>query len=368
MDNEKTNEQLIELVRQNEKENGLLKAKVQDLDAKLAQSEKQKIFHSLLFLVFGAVIGALFIPIESVFVYLTSPEPIIMLDSAIPSNGSSNMELNQPLSWEGYIPEQGLIPLMLKLANQDSGLEIVYNIEYGNRSDNLNDKRVLIEYSDIHRTATVIPLEQDKKYYWRVTAINSINHKKILGPIWEFETKKGPTINLTKVIKNIEMPLHEENSSGSINIVSGMDGIADAINLSYYLYLNSGWVHISNPIFENELNGTRGLGFSYVGGGNPNTLELKLAYRNEGKNDTTFVYKWPGKTCTDGWTYLAVLYNQSPYNYDGGIWNNYNNVNCPRDYDISKLNSVDFAVSCNNSNSKGGPGWVTIDNIYGILK
>lgn len=368
MDDKETNKQFIEL-DELEKQNGLLKAKVQELEFKLAQFDKQKIFHNIFILIIGVVVGALLIPIESIFVSFTSPEPIIMLDSATPSNGSSNIGLHQTLSWDGYIPEQGLIPLMLRLANQKSGLEIVYNIEYGNRPDNLSNKRVIIEDNNMHRTDVVIPLEQNKKYYWRVTAINSINNKKILGPIWKFETKRGPTINLTKIIKTREIPLHEENSSGSIDIVSGTDGIADAINLSYYLHPNSGWVHISNPIFENELNGTRGVGFSYIGGGNPNTLELKLAYRNEDKKkDTTFVYKWPGKTCTDRWTNITVLYNQSPYNYDGGIWDNYNNFNCPKDYDISKLGSVDFAVSCNNPNSKGGSGWVIIDNINGILE
>jgi tetratricopeptide (TPR) repeat protein len=185
-----------------------------------------------------------------------------------------------------------------------------------------------------------------------------------LKPGWKFEIEECPLINITDLIfKNRTLP---KNATFRLKQESGIDGRPTAVNLSYNLIRGESWVHLPNSIIDqDDLGRTKGLNFSYKGGGSPKTLELKLVYSEDGK-ETTFVYRWPEKTSSDKWVNMTVLYYTQPDKF-GEIWPSGDKSKRPSDFDASNLISVDFAVSGVYARHKYGSGWLVLDNIRGMI-
>jgi len=143
-----------------------------------------------------------------------------------------------------------------------------------------------------------------------------------------------------------------QDGKGSVVLIRSATGIrGNAIEIGYELK-PGGWVAISKEIKPSVLVGTSRIRFSYAGYGAPNTIELKLIYR-EG---VVFSVEWSGVTDTNGgWRMLEASYSQFT------CWES---TGCSRGevIDIRRVEKIDFAVS-NRPGNTPGIGVVRIDNV-----
>jgi hypothetical protein len=130
----------------------------------------------------------------------------------------------------------------------------------------------------------------------------------------------------------------------------------NAIELSYNI-IQYGYVGVSNDIDPELLFNGSGIGFFLMGGGTPETVEIKLIYEPEvDGNSAIFSINWPKKSVVDGWEYFEAPFDKFT------CWVG---TPCPRDgkLDIEDVRIIDFAVS-NKSGDVAGPGYVIIDDIH----
>ena len=143
-----------------------------------------------------------------------------------------------------------------------------------------------------------------------------------------------------------------QDGKGSVVLIRSAPGIrGNAIEIGYELK-PGGWVAISKEIKPSVLVGTSRIRFSYAGYGAPNTIELKLIYR-EG---VVFSVEWSGVTDTNGgWRMLEASYSQFT------CWES---TGCSRGevIDIRRVEKIDFSVS-NRPGNTPGIGVVRIDNV-----
>lgn len=156
-------------------------------------------------------------------------------------------------------------------------------------------------------------------------------------------------------------------SGNSINHSIDISLVDDGIKISYDLKEKGSWVDIykkvdfAKIIGSSQIPGIDKLLFYYEGKGDPNTLELKLAYDDvpNSDDDTFFSYRRSGATSTDGNTSNFYL---DPWDITY-LWGG---ISPPKDreVDFSKVKQVRFTISNDPyRNDVLGKGYVIIKGI-----
>lgn len=304
--------------------------------------------------------------LTSAFVYYSFPEPY-QPEPTHPIDNGKAVGFKESLSWIGGNPDIPIISTMLRLVQRNPGSRITYYIYLYNKTGRLIDKGTKV--GDYDRTIINYqpnePFEQDERYYWKVVAVNDFN-KIANGENYTFETRKGPIINISEDICMLGKReyAYEDNKSGArINVTS--EGNGKIINISYFFPKKGTWVGLYKRLNRNELYGTKGITFKYRAGGAHNTLELKFAYGDKDSNDTetTYQYLWPHSILTNSDIPIKIEYKNivSGWNRQGP------HDRMPTDLDINKATSIHFALSNKYKDDEKGAGWITIEDIRGIV-
>jgi hypothetical protein len=147
---------------------------------------------------------------------------------------------------------------------------------------------------------------------------------------------------------------------GSTLSVSGKPGRTDnAVELLYDLQ-ESGWVGITWEVGSVSLAGSDGLAFYLQGGGQPNTIELKVMYPMQNGINPVFSVNWYASSVTDDWVRLEAYYDQftcwEATGCDPG--------SVP---DPARVTRIDIAIS-NKPGDTPGVGVVLLDSIQVIRR
>ncbi len=150
-------------------------------------------------------------------------------------------------------------------------------------------------------------------------------------------------------LKNYNSP----KSIFAFDLVPGIHG--DGLEISYTLEAK-GWVGVFRMIEPDILADTRGIRFSYRGNGAPNTLEIKLEY----KQGTVFSVLLPHLSDVPDWQTVEVLYT------DLTCW--VGTPGCPDNlslnFETDKVIKIGFAISNKpDFNDEPGSGKVFLDQV-----
>ena len=174
-------------------------------------------------------------------------------------------------------------------------------------------------------------------------------------------TPTTPTATSTSIIDTMDSisSWRTNKHEGSINIKSVPGRTGNAIEISFDLK-EWGYVWISKVINPEILSNKEGIRFFYKGGGEPNTIELKLVYGDV--DETTFGVLWNSATVTDDWVTVEV-----PYGYFDCWWPQDSCLRYGNELDLNNVRKIKFAIS--NKPEEGdvcGSGKVIIDDVQGI--
>jgi len=146
---------------------------------------------------------------------------------------------------------------------------------------------------------------------------------------------------------------------GSTIVTSPASGIEDGALMVSYDLKPVGWAGIARDDVDTCLfTEGSGLEFTYMGSGEPNTMELKLIYSAD-RNEACFSVQWGLATDTNGdWVTLQAPYTAFKCWVDTG---------CAEDEELdpSKVEKIDLAFS-NKEGDKAGKGEIIIDNVKPI--
>lgn len=151
---------------------------------------------------------------------------------------------------------------------------------------------------------------------------------------------------------------YQDNAGSSLAISSVPGKTTNAMEISYTVK-KDGYVGVSREINSEVLTGTKAVGFSYKGNGDPNTIELKLIYKpdNSGKS-AVFSVLWNHATNVQNWTFLEAPYSSFV------CWTA-TGCQAGEALNPSKVWKIDIAISSKTSDTPGS-GIILIDDVQGI--
>jgi|GEM_PF-4946257 len=151
-------------------------------------------------------------------------------------------------------------------------------------------------------------------------------------------------------------PYNNAGSFIAFNLVPSFSG--EGLEISYIIDKN-GWAGVFRMVEPESLAETKGIKFSYMGSGSPNTLEFKVEY----KQGTVFSVLLPHLSAAPDWQDVEVLYT------DLTCWSN--TPGCPENLSLSletdNVIKIGFAVSNKpDYDDVPGSGKMIIDNVQTI--
>ena len=150
--------------------------------------------------------------------------------------------------------------------------------------------------------------------------------------------------------------LDDKGSSIMVGLVPGRK--TNAMELSYTVK-KDGYAAVSREISSEILAGTKAIGFSFRGSGEPNTIELKLTYKpDDNGKSAVFGMLWNHATDVQNWTSLMAPYN---------LFVCWTATGCKpgEALDPIRVWRIDIAIS-NKAGDTPGSGTVLVDDVQGI--
>lgn len=150
------------------------------------------------------------------------------------------------------------------------------------------------------------------------------------------------------------------DGQGSSLAISSKPGQTDRAIELFFTLNESGYVGVTRDVSPGTLVGSDGLAFYLKGSGEPNTVEFKLLYAEQGGVNPVFSVNWYAGSVTDDWIRLEADYDQF------ACWEA---TGCDPGStpDPALVTRIDFAVS-NKPGDVPGTGMVLLDSIEAIYR
>lgn len=307
----------------------------------------------------AALCGSFLVFLFIFYAIIAMPSPYVPANP-FPMDNATDINPNLNISWVGGNPSNRIIYTVANLFKNDINPQIIYYISIYKNSrliytgiETGDSKRVRI----YHKPS--IDFDQGVEYSWQIISENNFGRKSE-GQRWNFTTKNSALINFKKFIEVDPRNFTYNDSKSYIKVDTNSSD--ESIIITYNLS-EKGWVAICAPI-TSELHGTKGVMYNQIGGGNPNTVEVKLYYLD--KNNTIYqLLRSDIKTTDNEWSILPrrILFDE----FDRG-WVNDTYMTLPL-ANRDQIRRIDIAFS--NKPEYGdeyGSGWVVLSNFTGIIE